>query len=163
MPKPLEISLADENATRALGASLAELLPSRFAIGIDGTLGAGKTRFTQGLASALGIDPETVLSPTYTLVHEYPFERHCSTQTLYHLDAYRVRDADEFWELGVEELFERKAWVVIEWAERVAVCLPDDHLRIELLVESPTLRRALITAQGPRADDVLAQLAVRYP
>jgi tRNA threonylcarbamoyladenosine biosynthesis protein TsaE len=142
------IELADEDATRALGARLASLLPPGSVIALNGTLGAGKTRFVQGLALAAGVPSDAVLSPTYTLIHEYPLSPCSSVEKIYHLDAYRVRDEDEFWELGVEELYEQPAWVIIEWAERVPRCLPREFLEIQLAVTGPETRAAKFIARG---------------
>src|SRR5690606_5996027 len=104
-----------EEATDRLGAVLAELLPPQAVIALSGTLGAGKTRFVQALAAAAGVPREDVVSPTFVLCQQYE-----GRQRIYHLDAYRIRDDDEWFELGVEEMFDTTAWVVIEWAERFA-------------------------------------------
>lgn len=146
----LTITLANEAATRALGARLATLLPPGSVIALNGTLGAGKTRFVQGLALAAGVPADAVLSPTYTLIHEYPLPSGAAVEKIYHLDAYRVRDEDEFWELGVEELYEQPAWVIIEWAERVPRCLPQEFLEIQLQETGPQTRAAKLIAHGEK-------------
>lgn len=76
---------------------------------LNGDLGAGKTTFTKGLAKALGVT-ETVTSPTFTYVKEYD-----GRLPLYHFDMYRVGDADEVYELGLEEYFYKGGVVVVEW------------------------------------------------
>jgi len=157
----ITIRLADETATQALGSRLAALLPDGAAVALNGPLGAGKTRLVQGLAAAVGIDPETVLSPTFTLVHQYPFARGGEPRTLFHLDAYRVRGLEEFWELGVEEMFDSPNWTVIEWAERVAAALPEEYLEITLAVTSATERTATIRAVGAKWDEALKQIRRR--
>ena len=144
------MNLANEDATRALGARLAGLLPPGSVIALNGTLGAGKTRFVQGLALAAGVPSDAVLSPTYTLIHEYPLPPGSLVEKLYHLDAYRVRDEDEFWELGIEELYEQPAWIIIEWAERVPRCLPREYLEIRLTVTGAETREARITPHGEK-------------
>lgn len=146
----MTISLANEDATRALGARLSGLLPSGSVIALNGTLGAGKTRFVQGLALAAGVPADAVLSPTYTLIHEYPLPLGKAVEKIYHLDAYRVRDEDEFWELGVEELYEQPAWIIIEWAERVPRCLPREYLEIYLQVTGPETREAKLITHGEK-------------
>ncbi len=105
------------------------------AVGLVGTLGAGKTQWTKFFAKHWGVPEEDVSSPTYMLVHRYDVQ-----PALYHLDAYRVGDADEFLELGVEELLEGgtvsygadagKSITVIEWADRFREYLPDSTLWI---------------------------------
>jgi tRNA threonylcarbamoyladenosine biosynthesis protein TsaE len=94
-------------------------------IGLSGTLGSGKTQWTKYFAKHCGATPDDVASPTYLLVHRYP-----TSPPIYHLDAYRVGDADEFLELGVEELFEEPAFVIIEWSDRFADCLPESRLEL---------------------------------
>ncbi len=99
---------------RRLGAALAEVLPDGTTVALCGTLGAGKTRLVQAIAEAAGVDRRNVLSPTFVLIQEYHGRR-----TVYHIDAYRLRDADEFLALGPEEYFEGDGLVLVEWADRV--------------------------------------------
>ncbi len=98
-------------------------------IGLIGTLGAGKTQWTRFLALACGADSQSIASPTFTLVHHYP-----GRVDVYHIDTFRVKTAAEFYDLGVDELFEEPAIVVVEWADRFSECLPPDRLdlRFEL-------------------------------
>ncbi len=154
----MTISLANEDATRAFGAHLACILPQGSVIALNGTLGAGKTRLVQGLALAAGVPSDAVLSPTYTLIHEYPLPSGAAVEKIYHLDAYRVRDEDEFWELGVEELYEQSAWIIIEWAERVQRCLPRQYLEIQLEVTGPETREARIITHGDTSQKVIDSL-----
>ncbi|HEX4149117.1 MAG TPA: tRNA (adenosine(37)-N6)-threonylcarbamoyltransferase complex ATPase subunit type 1 TsaE, partial [Pirellulales bacterium] len=98
--KSWQYRAVDEASTGRLAAALAAVLPASATIGLNGPLGAGKTRFVQLLAAAAAMDPSTVTSPTFVLVQHYPGER-----PIYHFDAYRLRDLDEFRELGPEEYF----------------------------------------------------------
>lgn len=99
-----------EKDTFALAADVAKTLRAGDVILLHGELGAGKTTFTKGLAKALGIE-ETVTSPTFNYVKEYQGGR----LPLFHFDMYRVSDADEVYELGIEEYFYRGGVVVVEW------------------------------------------------
>lgn len=99
-----------EKDTFALAADIAKTLRAGDVILLHGELGAGKTTFTKGLAKALGIE-ETVTSPTFNYVKEYQGGR----LPLFHFDMYRVSDADEVYELGLEEYFYRRGVVVVEW------------------------------------------------
>ena len=99
-----------EKDTFALAADVAKTLRVGDVILLHGELGAGKTTFTKGLAKALGIE-ETVTSPTFNYVKEYQGGR----LPLFHFDMYRVSDADEVYELGLEEYFYRGGVVVVEW------------------------------------------------
>ena len=137
----------DESATERLGIALAKSLPRPAVIALNGTLGAGKTRLVQAIALGLGMDSSQVTSPTFVLLHEYPGET-----PIFHFDAYRLRSEDEFWQLGAEEYLSGDASgiVVIEWADRVAGCLPDERFEISIEVTGPTRRRFTITALGDR-------------
>ncbi len=99
-----------EKDTFALAADVAKTLRAGDVVLLHGELGAGKTTFTKGLAKALGIE-ETVTSPTFNYVKEYQGGR----LPLFHFDMYRVSDADEVYELGLEEYFYRGGVVVVEW------------------------------------------------
>jgi tRNA threonylcarbamoyladenosine biosynthesis protein TsaE len=127
---------ADEAATERFGVELAARLAPGTVVALCGTLGAGKTRLVQAIAAAYGVPREDVVSPTFVLCQTYRGSR-----TIHHMDAYRVHDVDEFRELGVEELFASDAIVIIEWADRVAEALPDEHLQIEIEVTGPTSRQ----------------------
>ena len=133
-------SLAD---TDRLGAALARVLPERATIALCGTLGAGKTRFVQGLAAAVGIDPADVTSPTFVLCQQYAGKRR-----LFHLDAYRLHDADEFRELGTEEMYEEPALTLIEWADKVEPALPESYLLIQIEVTGEHSRSFRVLAVG---------------
>jgi tRNA threonylcarbamoyladenosine biosynthesis protein TsaE len=143
--------------TDRLAAALARVLPERATIALCGTLGAGKTRFVQGLAAACGIDPAEVTSPTFVLC-----QAHAGARRLYHLDAYRLHDADEFRELGTEELYEQPALVLVEWADKVEPALPDSYLRLEISVLSDTAREFRLSAVGAELADVPNQVAQQF-
>jgi tRNA threonylcarbamoyladenosine biosynthesis protein TsaE len=133
----------DENATRAFGAALAAVLPETAVVGLIGPLGAGKTRIVQAVAEAVDISRESVTSPTFVLVHEY-----LGRTPIFHFDVYRIRDEDEFLNLGPEEYFTRPGWTFIEWADRVTNCLPRDRLEIFVEILDANGRRFSIKARG---------------
>jgi tRNA threonylcarbamoyladenosine biosynthesis protein TsaE len=115
---------------------LLDSLPVRGVIALSGDLGSGKTCFVQGLAAALGI-MQAVTSPTFTIVNEYRGSR-----PLFHIDLYRLTNADEALALGLEEYFERDGVVAIEWAERAETLLPATTVRVRLEAASnPDERR----------------------
>ncbi len=102
-------------------------------IGLEGTLGAGKTCFVKGLARGLGVaETERVTSPTFVLLRRY-----AGRLTLYHFDAYRLEGADELEAIGCAELFEAGGVSVVEWADQVAACLPRRHLWLSIFVVGP--------------------------
>jgi tRNA threonylcarbamoyladenosine biosynthesis protein TsaE len=145
--------VANEGGTAAFGRALAKVLPRRITIGLNGPLGAGKTRLVQALAEASGIDRRMVNSPTFVLVQEYHGPR-----MLYHIDAYRLRDEDEFLQLGIEDYFNEEAVVLIEWAERVANALPADRIDVMIHVGQGESRRFEVIGRSPKTIELLKQL-----
>ena len=102
--------------TKALAMKLAQAMPPRQVVALMGTLGAGKTTFVQGLAQGLGaLHLHDVLSPTYTLVNTYP----TADGPLVHLDLYRLGNKDAVAALGLDDVMQQPArLVVVEWACR---------------------------------------------
>jgi len=144
----------DEAATARLGAALADALPDGTVVGLCGTLGSGKTRLVRAIAEASGVDPRIVVSPTFVLIHEYHGRR-----PIYHLDAYRLHDEDEFLQLGPDEYFDSPGLTLVEWAERVEGCLPAERIEIQIEVTGRQSRRFEIGACGGRYAEVVAELA----
>ncbi|MDP1797222.1 MAG: tRNA (adenosine(37)-N6)-threonylcarbamoyltransferase complex ATPase subunit type 1 TsaE [Planctomycetaceae bacterium] len=142
-----------EADTEVTGRLLASVLKPGDVIALVGDLGAGKTRFVQAVAKALGVADEIVHSPTFTLIHEYP-----ASIPLRHCDAYRLKRPEEFADLGLDELFGLDGIAFVEWADRVADDLPRDVLRIDLSVSGPSSRHAIFTANGPRSTEIVRQL-----
>lgn len=143
-----------ESDTDRAGHAFAEVLQPGDVIALVGDLGAGKTRFVQAVAKGLGVPDEVVHSPTFTLIHEYR-----GRFPLRHCDAYRLRNPDEFGDLGLDELFGEDGVAFVEWADRVRDYLPRDHVRIELTVVGPSARRASFQAHGPRSRTIVSALS----
>jgi tRNA threonylcarbamoyladenosine biosynthesis protein TsaE len=116
----------DEATTRAIGAALAGVLGPGDVVGLNGDLGAGKTRLVQGAADALGAEGP-VLSPTFMLVREYDGD-----PPVHHVDAYRLSGPLELEDLGLEDVLSADAVVFVEWADRVAAALPESWLELIL-------------------------------
>jgi tRNA threonylcarbamoyladenosine biosynthesis protein TsaE len=144
----------DEKGTDRFGAALAAALAPGSIVALVGTLGAGKTRLVQAIATACDVLREDVVSPTFVLLRQYHGDR-----AINHLDAYRVRDEDEFRALGIEELFASDAITVIEWADRVAGVLPNDLLKVEIEVTGPTSRRFTVRTTTAVHEPVITALA----
>ena len=112
--------------TIELGRQIAVTLPKRAVVLLIGNLGAGKTTLAKGIAAGLGAAaPEDVSSPTFTLIHEY-------SPRLYHIDLYRLDREDQVATLGLDEIFDRDAIVLIEWGERFPKLMPAARLEIRL-------------------------------
>ena len=128
-----------EEETAAVARELASDLKASDVILLSGNLGAGKTAFVRGLAAGLGIDPEEVSSPTFTLVHEYRGGR----LTLYHADLYRLEKvATE--DLGLEEMGLSDGVLAIEWPDRLSHALAGARaVQIEMVDE--TTRRITLS------------------
>jgi tRNA threonylcarbamoyladenosine biosynthesis protein TsaE len=146
----------DELATAALGAALEGVLPNGTTLALYGTLGAGKTRLVQAIAEAAGVDRRAVLSPTFVLIQE-----HHGRRPIYHVDAYRLRDEDEFLALGPEEYFEGEGLVLLEWADRVEKCLPEDRVEIHIEVTGPQSRQFEVVSIGDKYAGAIQQLSQR--
>ena len=115
-----------EDQTVAAARRFAERLPPGALVLLTGDLGAGKTAFVRGLAAGLGIDPDDVSSPTFTLIQEY-----AGARVLRHVDLYRLQGADVE-DLGLEELNQDGAVVAIEWAERLSAP-PGGAIRVTIV------------------------------
>ncbi len=94
---------------------------------LDGDLGVGKTVFTKGFASGLGIT-EPVNSPTFTIVQQYEEGR----LPLYHFDVYRIGDVEEMDEIGYEDCFYGEGVCLIEWSTLIQEILPEDAIHITI-------------------------------
>ncbi len=112
-----------ETETLQLGRKLVGELNPGQVVALYGGLGMGKTVLVKGIAAGLGID-DMILSPTFTLLRQYP--------GLNHFDIYRIGEPDELEEIGFEELISGNAISVIEWAERAEDLLPTGTIRIRM-------------------------------
>lgn len=128
-----------EDETIELGRHIAVALPQRAVILLIGNLGAGKTTLAKGIISGLGAaEPEEVSSPTFTLIHEY------GNGSVYHIDLYRLDRVEELATLGLDEIFDRDAVVLIEWGERFPQIIPRDRIEIRLSTLDPDTREITV-------------------
>ncbi len=138
--------------TEHFAAALATLTPSGTVITLVGDLGAGKTCFVRGFATALNVGHE-VSSPTFTIINDYP-----SKPRLYHIDLYRLQSPDDVLNLGFEEYLEPNGITLIEWPERAGDLIPTDAIRITLNAGDHTdTDRRYITLSAP--SDILDQIS----
>jgi tRNA threonylcarbamoyladenosine biosynthesis protein TsaE len=145
-------TLADEAATLALGRWLAPALDPPMLIFLRGDLGAGKTTLARGVLRAFG-HRGRVKSPTYTLVESYDLDR----VTVHHLDLYRLGDPSELEALGIRELLDPTAILLVEWPERGEGWLPKPDIEVALshLREGRRARLRAHTARGRAALEML--------
>jgi tRNA threonylcarbamoyladenosine biosynthesis protein TsaE len=142
----LEIPLADDAATEALGATLARshgAAPGGV-VYLHGTLGAGKTTLARGWLRALGVTG-SIRSPTYTLIEPYTL---ADGRELLHLDLYRLKTPEELIGLGLDDWSPARCWWLVEWPECGVGQLPSPTLTVRLSAEGSG-RRAVIDAQDP--------------
>jgi len=138
-------------STAALGEAIANSVSAGTTLGLVGTLGAGKTNLSQAIAVACGVPASAATSPTFVLCQVYHADR-----TIYHLDAYRITDDDEFIELGVEEMFASDALTLVEWADRVESVLPRDRITIQIEISGTQTRRVTLTSAVDQKATLLA-------
>lgn len=134
--------LADDEATEALGETLARITPPGGTWLLEGALGAGKTTWTRGFLRGLGGDPEEVASPTYAVLHRYALPE----GRLFHLDLYRPGPGGA-WTLGLEETLGPEDRLVVEWAGTEGPWPSAWVARLRLSAEGPG-RRAEWTLPG---------------
>lgn len=133
---------ASEEETIALGERLAGELPKRGVVLLIGNLGAGKTTLAKGIVRGRGAaSAEEVSSPTFTLIHEYGAEN-----AVYHIDLYRLDEPRQVETLGLQELFDRDALVLIEWGERFPELLPDARTEVRIRRTGDEAREIEVTA-----------------
>jgi tRNA threonylcarbamoyladenosine biosynthesis protein TsaE len=122
------IRTASEEETITLGERLARTLPPGSTVLLIGDLGAGKTTLAKGIVQGSGAaTADEVSSPTFTLIHEYG-----SPAAVYHVDLYRLESARDAATLGLDELFDSPALVIVEWGERFPELMPRDRIEIRL-------------------------------
>ena len=143
-PAEGEVALADEAATTRLGAGVGRVLAAGEAVCLWGPLGAGKSTLARGLIRALTSPTEDVPSPTFTLV------QFCEGAglKLAHFDLYRLNEAGEADEIGLDEALDEGA-AIIEWPERLGRHLPRDRLDIEVLIVGETGRESRLARLTP--------------
>ena len=137
----MTITSRSEADTAAAARDLARDLHPDDVVLLTGDLGAGKTAFVKGLAEGLGVDPDEVSSPTFTLIHEYRGGR----LTLYHVDLYRLssREADD---LGLDDLTVSGGVVAVEWPDRWTRA-PGEAIRVTLRATAELVREITIESQ----------------
>ena len=145
MGREIHLTTRSRQETQELGRAIASLLGPGDVVALSGDLGAGKTTLVQGMVRGLGVD-EPVVSPTFNLVREY-----AGNSTIYHLDVYRLDRLQDVLDLGFEEMVGGGAIVFIEWGDAIDALLPEDNLRLRLLLPAEGDRRAIeISAVGDR-------------
>ncbi|MCC5896162.1 MAG: tRNA (adenosine(37)-N6)-threonylcarbamoyltransferase complex ATPase subunit type 1 TsaE [Alkalibacterium sp.] len=149
----MKVMTHNEEETKALAKQLAALLKPGMTILLEGQLGAGKTTFTKGIAESLGIK-RAVKSPTYTLIKEYTD----GDIPLYHMDLYRLEDAEDE-DLGLDEYFYGEGITIVEWGSFMQEELPKEYISITLkALEDLNKREITLSAKGDTYIKVVERL-----
>ncbi len=150
----LRVVTRNEAETRAIGEKLGSMLGPGDFVALYGDLGAGKTRFAQGVARGVGVDPNVhITSPTYTILNEYN-----GNYPFYHFDLYRLDGDADITELGFDEYFHGGGVCLVEWADRLASGFPEQHLKVYFYFESEDSRRIEFVWSGDRYSEMVRKI-----
>lgn len=133
-----EIITYSEVETKKVARDIAQNMETSGIIVLNGELGAGKTKFTEGFLSYFGLENE-ISSPTFTIVNEYKNEK----VNIFHFDVYRLTDIDEFYAIGGEEYFS-KGICIIEWGEIIEEALPKHYTKITIEKDENDLDKRIL-------------------
>lgn len=122
-------------------AEIIEALDGRNVIAFFGQMGAGKTTLIREICAQLG-STDVVTSPTFALVNRYDT---AEGRPIFHFDFYRIERPEEAFDMGYEEYFDSEGLCLVEWPEKIEELLPDDVMRIEIEVLSPSKRHITIS------------------
>ncbi|MGI9322582.1 MAG: tRNA (adenosine(37)-N6)-threonylcarbamoyltransferase complex ATPase subunit type 1 TsaE [Pseudomonadales bacterium] len=159
------IHLEDEQATATFGQRLVRALGGRGAVHISGELGAGKTTLCRAMIKELG-HQGAVKSPTFTIVEPYEL----SGRRIFHIDLYRLTDANELNYLAIDEYYGDDCLCLVEWPERAAGQLPDHDVDVRLEgtalsgsgVKTATARSVSLKGSSQLGEKVCLELAQDY-
>lgn len=150
----MEIISKSVSDTIKLGKLIAKNLKPQDIICLFGQLGTGKTVFTKGLASGLGIERKKVISPSFVLIREHTQAR----LPFYHFDLYRLKTPMDILGLGYEEYLYGQGVTVIEWADRLGCLMPKEFLRIDLKLLKNSYRSLKFSASGKHYKELLKRI-----
>ena len=150
----IHIETNDFEETIRLGSLIGSLLKSGDVVALIGNLGAGKTYMVKGIAEGQGIEGrKTVTSPSYVLIKQY-----MGKLPIYHFDAYRLESPDEMYDIGCTEFFWDNGISIVEWADKVLECLPDEFIKITITSIGQTSRDIHVSCKGERYKEFLKEL-----
>ncbi len=144
--------------TRLLGRLIGDELNPGTVVALDGTLGAGKTHLTQGIAAGLGVPTGSVVSPTFTIC--IPYE---ARLLMLHLDAYRIQSPEEVDQLGLDESVGDGVVLVVEWASRIEALLPPIDLKIYLTQTSQEAREVSFDPVSDAGQQLVRHVSKNWP
>ncbi len=142
------MKLISDSRERTLetGRQIGRILERGDVVALSGELGSGKTCLTQGIAKGLVVAENVpVVSPTFTLINEYP-----GRIPLFHLDVYRLSGSRDLEDMGYEEYFYSSGIIVIEWAEKIRELLPANTLFVSLRYIDENNREMIVEGPGDK-------------
>lgn len=135
----MEYYSESERETEQLGETLVRRMAPGTVVAFTGDLGAGKTAFVRGMARGLGI-PARVTSPTFTIVNEYEG----GSLPLFHFDMYRLRSAEELFDIGWEDFLRRGGICAVEWSENIQEALEADTILVDIRRGKSDTQRTIV-------------------
>lgn len=135
----MEYYSESERETEQLGETLVRRMAPGTVVAFTGDLGAGKTAFVRGMARGLGI-PARVTSPTFTIVNEYEG----GSLPLFHFDMYRLRSAEELFDIGWEDFLRRGGICAVEWSENIQEALEADTVLVDIRRGKSDTQRTIV-------------------
>lgn len=140
----MELIVFAPDALPTLMNHVFDALNGRRKVALYGEMGAGKTTFVQAICHHLGVH-ENATSPTYSLVNEYGYKDSGGKEaTIHHIDLYRLRNAREALDIGIEDMLHDDAYCFIEWPQIIEDMLPESVAKISIEVTGPQSRKILI-------------------
>ncbi|MBT3353883.1 MAG: tRNA (adenosine(37)-N6)-threonylcarbamoyltransferase complex ATPase subunit type 1 TsaE [Candidatus Scalindua sp.] len=150
----IHIETGEIEQTIESGRLIGSLLKAGDVVALIGQLGAGKTHFTKGIAEGQGVeDRKVVTSPSYVIVKQYN-----GRLPIYHFDAYRLKSADEMYEIDCVGFFWGNGISIIEWADKVIECLPDEFIKITIKIDGKTSRGINVSYNGERYRGLMEEI-----
>ncbi|MBQ4338391.1 MAG: tRNA (adenosine(37)-N6)-threonylcarbamoyltransferase complex ATPase subunit type 1 TsaE [Clostridia bacterium] len=137
------------NSTAVIGERLGAVLKEGDIVAMFGDLGAGKTSFVRGVVQGIGINPDIVSSPTFSLVNEYRGEK-----TLYHFDMYRINGWDDLYSTGYFDYIDTQSILIIEWSENIESVLPENCIRVSIEKTENENERIINIGRGESFEDI---------
>jgi tRNA threonylcarbamoyladenosine biosynthesis protein TsaE len=155
--KHLRFTSDSPEDTLAIARALGGALRPGDVVALCGDLGAGKTLFCKGVGEALGIPPDRILSPTFTIVTEHP-----GPVPLTHIDVYRLAGTREAEEIGMRELLSGDGICLVEWSDKIHELLPTDCIQVKFLFSGDDRREIAIAVPDLRRFDDIREWSIRF-
>jgi len=140
----LQLIVDSESELEKAAAKIIDYAEDEYIWAFFGEMGAGKTALIRAIANRYKVE-DNVHSPTFSIVNEYG---NFSDDMFYHFDFYRIKNLTEAMDIGVEEYFDSGNHCFIEWPEKISPLLPEQYLKIEISITSPTGREINLSHHG---------------